>query len=184
MRREPRACKDERSPPGEAKQHERAGDARDQFDETAGDEIHRDLKRRTGHAKIEVARHGQIRSQRCVFKMSHAWRPYARLRQPVVEPGGRPVTKVRTDGLMDGCEHLKKDEDRAHERERLGERVSVLDGTNEDAHRNRKNRRQDAAQEENRPPGQRQKTVSPRQGAEESPLVSPAEGCQLHGGGS
>src|SRR5262245_5790786 len=77
---------------------------------------------------------------------------------------------------MNRGEDLKKDEDRADQRERGTERTSTLDRAHEDAHGDRERRGQHTAQNENRPPCERESTVGLRQRAEELPLIALTQG--------
>ena len=104
-----------------ASEHRRGGDAADHLDQAAGDEVHRERQRRTGHAEIEVARQRQVAGERRVFEMSHAGRPHARLRQPIVQPRGRPIAEVGAERLVDRRQRLQQHEHHADERQRPGE---------------------------------------------------------------
>ena len=104
--------------------------------------------------------------------MSHAGWAHASLGQPIVEPRGRAVAETGTKGLMNRAEHLKEHEDRAGKRERTDERIAVLHGTDQHAHRDGKCRRQDSSEQEGRPPGGGQAGVSLRQDTEELPFLA------------
>ena len=56
-----------------------------------GDEVHGDSQKGARHSEIEVARHGQVARQFCIFEVRHAGRAHAGLREPVVEPCCRAV---------------------------------------------------------------------------------------------
>ncbi len=84
--------------------------------------------------------------------MSHAGRAHAGFGEPVIEPRGGAVAQVGAERLVDGAEHLQQDEDDADKRQRAGERVPALHGADQHAHGDRKRSRQDAAQQQHRPP--------------------------------
>ena len=58
--------------------------------------------------------------------MPNAWRPYARLGQPIVEPCGRAVSEIGADHLMNRAEHLQQNENRADQHKRAGEGMPAL----------------------------------------------------------
>ncbi len=128
-------------------------DTADHFDHAAGDEIHRDRQRRTGHAKVEVARDREVAGECRVLQVAHARRSHAGLGEPVVQPGGRAVAEVGADGLMDRAEHLKKHEDHARNRQRTGQGTAALHGADQHTHGDRERRRQNPAEQKGRPPG-------------------------------
>src|SRR5438874_3575539 len=104
--------------------------------------------------------------------MAHARRAHARSREPVVQPRGRAIAEIGADGLMHRAEDLEQDEYGARKRERTREAAAPLNGADEDAHRDAKDRREDASQHERDPPDPRQRTIGPRQDAEERPFLA------------
>ena len=65
VRGQPRAAEHQRRPPGVGgRARRRDGQPADHLDQAAGDEVHRDRQRRTGHAEIEVARDRQVGGER------------------------------------------------------------------------------------------------------------------------
>ncbi len=104
--------------------------------------------------------------------MADAWRVYAGVGEAVIEPCRGPIAEVGAERLVDRGEHLEQDEDDANGRQRRGETRVVLHRCNQHAHGNRKHRRQHAAKSEDRPPGQRERTVGLGQDGEELPLLA------------
>ena len=113
-----------------------------------------------------------------VFEMTHAGRPHARLGQPVVEPGGGPISEIGADRLVDRCEHLQQDEHSADKGERAGQAIAALHGAHEHAHRDGEDGRQHTAQQEQGPPDNGKPGVCLRQYREEFPLVAIAQAAQ------
>ena len=180
VRGQPRPAQDDRGPPRIREEHHRAGEPADQLDQAAGDEVHGDAQRRTGHAEVEITRDGQIAGERRVLEMSHARRPDARLGQPVVEPRGGAVAEIGAHGLVNRREHLEQDEHRADEGERTGEAGAVLDRARR-AHPWRwRTPRAARLAERARPTRRRRAGDRLRQHAEELPLVALAQTLQHH----
>ena len=175
VRREPRAGEHERRPPGEAEEHDRRGEAADHADQAAGDEVHRVRQRRPGHAEVEVARDGEVGGERRILQVCHTRRADAHLGQAVVEKRRGAIAEVVADRRLNRRQHLQQDEDDADDAERTRQAVAALDGADQDPHRNGEQRRQDAVQQHDRPPRQRESRVGLRQRREEHPLFSTAE---------
>ena len=95
VRRQPAAGEHERRPPGEGEQHDRRGEAADQLDQAAGDEVHRDTTA-AGPVMPRSKSRATVRSagERRVFEVAHARRAHARFGQPVVEPRRRAIAEV------------------------------------------------------------------------------------------
>ena len=137
--------------PDQGRRHKRkcgnpreAREAADHPDETAGDEVHRIRQRRTGHAEIEIARDGEIRRQRRVLQVRDPLRPDARFGETVVQIRRDAIAKVVADRGLDGRQHLQQHEDHAGHRQRRDQAVAALHGGDEEARRNREQRRQEA----------------------------------------
>ena len=73
---------------------------------------------------------------------------------------------------MDGAEHLQQHKDAAGECQRFGERMAALHSADQHAHGDRERRRQDAAQQQHRPPGRSQTGVRFGQDGEELPFLA------------
>ena len=172
VRGEPRATEQKGRPPRVGEEQCGAREPADHHDQTAGDEIHGDGKRRAGHAEVEVARHGEFGGELRVFKVGHARRADASFSEPVVEPRGGTVAEVGADRLVDWVEHLEQKENGANQRERAGQTACALDRGNEDAHGNGEHRGQQAPQDERDPPRHGEAGVSLRQNAKELPFVA------------
>ena len=169
---QPGAGQQQRSPPGIAHQDHGGGHAADHLHHAAGDEIHGDGERRPGHAQVEVAGHGEVAGQGWIFQMPDARRAHAGLGEPVVEPGGGAVAEVGADRLVNGAQHLQQHKDRAGKGQRSGERMAVLHRADQHAHGNGEGRRQDAAQQQHRPPGRSQPRRRLGQDGEELPFLA------------
>ena len=76
---------------------------------------------------------------------------------------------------MDRGQGLQRDEDGRHERERQRQRLAALHGADEHSGGEGHERREHAAQREDRPPGGGERTIRLRQHGEELPLVARAE---------
>ena len=103
------------------------------------------------------------------------WWPDARAGQPVVEIRGRAIAEVVADRRMDRRQDLQQDEDGPTSVERHGERLTALDGGDEHAHRDREQRREEAVQHNDGPPGESKRAVRRRQSREERPLLASAQ---------
>ncbi|MGD9996488.1 MAG: hypothetical protein AB7U39_06130 [Ilumatobacteraceae bacterium] len=79
----------ERGPPLEAEQQQRRREPDGEVDEPTGDEVHRDVERRPGHAEVEVARHGEVVGQFRPLEVGDAGGRHARRHQPVVQMRGQ-----------------------------------------------------------------------------------------------
>ena len=108
-------------------------------------------------------------------RMTDAGRADARLGEAIVEPRRRPVAKVRADDLMDRRQDLEQHEGDADEGERLGEAGALLHPADQPAHGNREERRQNAAGDQDEPPGNRQSRIRAREHREELPLFPVAQ---------
>jgi hypothetical protein len=137
---------------------------------------------RPADAEVEVAGHREVVRELRILEVTHARRLHARGGEPVVEPGGGAAAEVRADRVMDRREHLEQHEHDAHEAEGPGQRLAALDGAHQRAHRHREARRQQPAQREEGPPGDREGAVGPGEDAGELPLAPRAQ-ARDHGGG-
>ena len=104
--------------------------------------------------------------------MPNARRAHAGFGEPVVEPRGGAVAQVGAECLMNGAEHLQEHKDRARKGERSGQRMAMLHRAHQHAHGNRERRRQDAAQQQHRPPGRGQTRIRLGQHGEELPFLA------------
>ncbi len=172
MGREPSAGKQQRRPPGVPRQDHGRCHPAGHLDQAGGDEVHGDRKRRPGHPQIEVAGHGQVAGQRRIFQMPNARRAHAGLGEPVVEPGGGAIAQVGAECLMNGAEHLQEHKDRARKGQRPGQRMALLHRAHQHAHGNGEGRRQDAAQQQHRPPASRQTRIRLGQHGEKLPFLA------------
>ncbi len=178
MGRQPRAGKQQRRPPRVARKDRGGCQPTGYLDQAGGDKFHGDGKRRSGHSQVEIARHGEVTGQRRIFQMRDARRANAGLSKPVVEPGRGAVAQVSADRLMNGAEHLQQHKDRARKGQRAGERMALLHRAHQHAHGNRKRRRQDAAQQQHRPPGRGQARIRFGQNGEELPFLARRQSLQ------
>ncbi len=126
VRRQPPAREDDRRPPAEPEQDERARDPADHRDQPAGDEVDRDAQRRAGHPAIELARDDEVRGERGILEVSNAWRLDAGVHELVVQPGRRAVAKVRADRLMQWRQDLQQHEHHAGPRQRHRQAAALL----------------------------------------------------------
>ena len=72
VRGQPRAAEQQRRPPRVRGEHDDRREPADHLDQAAGDEVHRDRQRRTGHAEVEVARDREVARQLGIFEMTDA----------------------------------------------------------------------------------------------------------------
>ena len=172
MSRQPRAAEQNRRPPRVAGEHDGGCETADHLNQATRDEVHGDRQRRSGHAKVKIARDRQIVGELRVLEVTHARRAHARVGQPVVEPGGGAIAEVRADRLVDRSQHLEQHENDAAERDRAREAVTPLHRADERAHGDRKRRGQRTSQHEDDPPDNREGAVGLRQHAEKLPLVT------------
>ncbi len=159
VRAEPAAGQHRRRPPGEAEQHARLGEARDELDEAGGDEVHRDRQRRPRHSPVEVPRHLEVRGQGGVLQVTNARRGGARRGQQVIQPGRRPVTEVARHRGVQRAEHLHADEHHGDREQRRHDAGTALDRGDKHASGDREAGGQQAARDEQSPPGRRQPPV-------------------------
>jgi hypothetical protein len=122
---------------------------------------------------------GELVRELRVLEVRESWRCDAGLEQPVVQPRRRPGTEVCRNRVVQRAERLDGDEGRANRRKRCDEAASLLNGRDQDAHRNRKAGREESAHGDERPPGQRQRRCCAEQHHEEAPL-----GCATQAGQS
>ena len=122
--------------------------------------------------EIKIAGHGEVGGQRRIFQVPDAGRAHAGFGQPVVEPGRGAVAEVGAERLVNRAEHLQQDEDRAGKGQRAGERVAALHGADQHAHGDGERRRQDAAQQQHRPPARSQSRSRFGQDGEELPFLA------------
>ncbi len=175
MGAQPGAGQQHRGPPREAGEDGGGGQAANQFDQAGPYEVHRDGKRRPGHAQIEIAGHGQVAGKRRVFQMPNSGWAHAGLRQPVIQPGGGTIADIGAQRLVDGAEHLEQDKDGAGKGERAGQRVAVLDRAHQHTHGNGEGGREDAAQQQHRPPGSGQRRGGVEERGKELPFLARCE---------
>jgi hypothetical protein len=103
--------------------------------------------------------------------MAHARRTHACAREPIVEPRRRAIAEVRADRLMQRREHLQQEKDDGDQRERGREAAAALHGRDEDAHGQREHGGQHPAQQNERPPGDRERAIGGWKDGEERPFV-------------
>ena len=172
---QPGAGQQERRPPGVRGQHHGRRHTSQPFDEAAGDEVHRDEQRRTGHPEIEVPCHGEVGGQPRILEMPHARREGGRVRQPVVQPRGEAIAEVGAERLVDRSQALQQDEDRAGKGEGPGQRRPALHGADEHAHRDAERGRQHPARDQHGPPSDREPSIRLREHAEKLPFLPIAQ---------
>ena len=173
--RQPRTAEKKWCPPLEREQHARRRESTDHFGQSARDEVHRDRQRRSGHPQVELAGDLQIVRELGMLEVAHPrWRD-ARVGELVVEPGRGPVAEVGAERGVDGVEHLHEDEHHADRRQGRGQRITVLNGPDEDAHGDREARREQPPQHQHDPPQGGERAVGPAQHAEELPLLAGAQ---------
>ena len=177
---EPRASQDEGRPPRVGKEHNGARETTDHLHEPAGNEIHGNRQRWTGHPKIEVACDRELAGQVGILEVTNARWQYACLSEPIVEPCSGAVAKIGADRVVDRSEHLKQDEHGAGYRERAGQAVSALDRANEQTHGNGECRGQHAPQDEHEPPRRGEGGVGLWEDAEELPFVALTQRPKYH----
>ena len=102
--------------------------------------------------------------------MAHAGRTDARERQPIVKPRRRPAAEIRADGMMDRREDLEQHERRSDGTQRQAQARAALHGGDEHAHRHRERHRQQAARDDQHPPGQRQPAIGAGQNGGKRPV--------------
>ena len=175
---EPRATEHQWRPPRVAKQDERGGEPADHTDQAIRDEVHRVRQRGAGHPEIEIARDGEVSGEPRVFEMAHPRRPDTRLRHAFVQECRRAIAQVVADGRVNRAQHLQQDEDEASDCQRACECLSVLHGCDQRTHGDREERRQDAPEEEHRPPCECMDAISLGQRGEELPLLTLAQARQ------
>jgi hypothetical protein len=180
VRRQPGCHQHDGRPPGVREQHERAGKSANGLNHVGGDEVHGDRQRRAGHAEVEVARDDQVARELRILEVAHARRAHACVGQSVVEPGRGAIAEIGADGLVHRRHDLEQYEHDADEAQRPGEAIAALDGADEHAHRDAEHGRQHAAQQEQRPPGDRDRTGGFGQDREERPFLPIAKTLQ-HG---
>src|SRR5439155_5815022 len=95
--------------------------------------------------------------------------------EPIVEPRRRAIAQIGPDGLVDWSQDLEQNESHADKDQPIGQPITALNGSNEHPHRDRKDRRQHAAQDENNPPCDRQAAIGLRQHGEKLPFIAGAE---------
>ena len=110
--------------------------------------------------------------------MAHALRADARLGQPVIEKGGYAIAEGMTDGGVNGRQHLEQDEDDSSHCERACQALPALHCRHEDAHRDREDHRQDAAQQQCHPPGEGERAIGLGQDGEEHPFLALTQSVQ------
>ncbi len=96
--------------------------------------------------------------------------------QLVAQPGGGAAAEVARHRPVDRGQDLQQDEHDADRGEGQGEALPALDRSDQEAHGDREPRRQQTAGDEERPPGDGQGTIRPRQHGEVLPLLAFAEG--------
>jgi len=175
VRRQPRGAEHQRCPPRVREKHRGRRKAAEHLDQPAGDEIDGDRQRRAGHPEVEVARYREVAGELWILEVTHAWWPHAGLGKPIIKPCGGSVAQVSADCLVDRGEHLKEDEDDSHEGERAREALAALHRADEQTHRDREDRGQHAAKDENRPPNPGERAICLRQDAEKLPFVALAQ---------
>ena len=172
MSGQPGAGQQQRSPPRVAQEDDRGSNATDHLDQAVGNKIHGDGERRPSHAQVKVAGHGEVGGQGGIFEVADAGRAHTGFGQPIVEPGRGAVAQVGTERLVNGAEHLQQDKDAAGKCQRFGERVAALHGADQHAHGDGKRCRQDAAQQQHRPPARSQSRSRFGQDGEELPFLA------------
>jgi hypothetical protein len=153
----------ERRPPREPEQQSRRGDPDHHLHEPVREEVHRDRQRRAHHPEVEVAGHREIGGQLGPFEVADAVGAQRGRHQPVVQVGGHPLAEVGAQQLVQRVQHHRQREHRAGERERPDERAVRLDRRHQPPERDGDDRRHDAAQHDQHPPG----GVQPGRGATE-----------------
>jgi hypothetical protein len=175
---QPSARQYERCPPRQAEEDGGGGEPADHADKTAGDEIHRVRERRAGHAKVEIARHDHVHRELRIFEVGDSRRPYARVRQPVIQIGGRLVTQAMADRRLQRRQDLEQHERNPGQRQRQPQRLATLDRGDQRPHRYGEDGRQHAVQRHDGPPRERQPPAGPRQHGEEHPFLALTEALQ------
>ena len=155
----------------EVEQQDCGADSDHEIDQPTGDEVHRDVERRAHHAEIEVAGHREIGGQFGSFEVGDAGRCDADREEAVVEVGGHPSAEVRRHQLMQGLGDQQQRERGAHHHQRAHQRHVAGDGTDQPSEGDRRDRRQGAAQNDQRPPSDRVGGSGAAQSAEELPLL-------------
>ena len=107
--------------------------------------------------------------------MTHTGRPDAREGESIVEPCRRAAAQIRADGVMNRCENLKQHEHGSGKREGRGQVVVPLHRGDEHTYRDREQDRQQSAEDEQRPPGNRQWPIGLEQNPRECPFVTRAQ---------
>jgi hypothetical protein len=174
VRGEPGSGQHHRRPPREREEDGGGAEAGHGQHQPARDEVHVDVHRRTRHAEVEVAGDGEVAGELRILEMSQAGGPDAGLDEAVVEPGRDAAPQVRAHGLVDRGRHLQQNEDDAYDGEGRGQSFAPLHGADERPHRDGEAGGEHAAQDQRRPPDDRERAVRAGQDGEELPLLAVA----------
>ena len=169
---EPGTREQERRPPRVRGEHDRRGETAHQLHQPSGDEVHRDEYRRAGDAEIEIPGHREVVGQLRVLEMTHARRPDAGDGEPVVEPRRGAAPEIGANGVVHRRQHLQQDEHDPNHPQRRRQAAAPFDRADEATHRDREERRQEPAHQEEGPPGDGECAVGLGQHAREFPFVT------------
>ena len=167
----------DRRPPAEPDEDDRRGEPAEQVDQAAGDEVHRDVQRRSHDPEVEVPGGDEVVDQLGILQVADAGRSDGCVGQLAVQPVRRAAPEVGADGLVQRREDLHRRQRDARRGERPAERRAVVDRADDHADGDGQHRRQRATDDDEDPPRPRQLRRGPVQGAGHRPLLPPSHTC-------